>query len=123
MSEDFSDLPAVIESVAEPVTLVTLAMGVLGSDGFWRNGAESTATINVVSWPTTGRESQQVPEGVRSRELRTFISSVELRGAKGGESLPAQRIRGYLGADWEVQICKPWNVGGFWESVAVRVGQ
>ena len=123
MNEDFSDLAGVVDSLAEPVTLATPAMGVLRDDGFWVSGAEAETTITVVSWPTTGRESQLLPEGIRSRELRTFVSSVELRGALGGEGKEAHRIKGYLGADWEVQRCKPWNIGGFWESVAVRVGQ
>jgi hypothetical protein len=123
VSEDFSDLAATVDSLAEPVTLVTSAVGILGSDGFWRDGVEVVSTINVLSWPSTGRESQQVPEGVRSRELRTMVSSVELRGALGGEALPAHRIRAYLGADWEVQRCERWNVGGFWVSIVARLGQ
>jgi hypothetical protein len=123
MSEDFTDLAATVESLAEPVTLVTTAPGVLGADGFFRPGAETTSTINVVSWPSTGKESQQLPEGVRTRELRTFATTVELNGALAGTGKPAQRITGYLGNDWEVQRCERWNVAGFFVAVAARIGQ
>ncbi len=122
MSDDFSDIPGVIESMAEIVTLVTPAAGVLGSDGFWRPGAETTSSVNVVSWPTSGREAQKLPEGVRTRELRTFVSTVEMTGALAGTGKPAHRIRSYLGADWEVQNSWRWNIGGFWLSIASRLG-
>ena len=117
------DMGGAFDGMTEAATLITPAASVLASDGFEREGTETEAAIEVVSWPSTGSESQRLPDGVRTLELRTFASTTEMRGDDALNGLPAQRIRYDDGSEFALQKAERWLIGGYWIAIGTRVGQ
>ena len=83
--------------------------------------ADSTTEVEVVAavFPVTGRELQQLPEGMRSKEVRQVFTTVALRA-----SAPLQQpdVIEIDGEDWLVKVVHDWNASGkFWQSFVAKV--
>jgi hypothetical protein len=117
------DMAEAFDGLTETATLITPAASVLASDGFERDGVETETEIELVSWPTTGSESQKLPDGIRTLELRTFASTTEMRGADVANGLPAQRIRYDNGQEFDLHKAERWIIAGYWVAIGTRVGQ
>lgn len=121
MSEDFTDLGAIVDSIGHTVTLITPDAIVLGSDGFQREGLEIEADVVACSWPSNGREVEQLPSGERTKETRTFALARSVSEGDATTGTPAQRFR-EDGREYRVTKVAPWTIGGFHVAICVRVG-
>lgn len=81
---------------------------------------EELLQVEANVYPTNGRELQRLPEGMRTQEVRTMLSPVELKGQGAGQ-LPD--LVDMDGDSWEVQNVKRWQLGGFWEVLLTKVGR
>lgn len=84
------------------------------------NPASVLSTFDVVGQmtPASGRDLLRLPEGLRSREARRFITGTELKAAAegaGGDVVAAD------GFSWEVSNVKSWG-GEFFDVVLTRAG-
>lgn len=122
MSEDFSDLGAVVEGFSRDVVRIRRAAGVLGADGIWTNGAATETTIQAMSWPSSARELELLPAGERAKETRTFATTADIDAADAASGRAADHLR-EDGREFKVMALAPWTtVSNFRVAVCVRSG-
>ncbi len=120
---DAADMSDAVLMLARSYTLKRSAAGVLGADGIYRENVATSSTIQGVRTPLSGRQMDQLPEGIKSKEVEYFYSVAQLFGAAAPDGRPADRL--IDGADeFEVHAVEPWGrLGNFYRSMIVRVGQ
>ena len=87
--------------------------------GEWIPGDPTSATVTVVTAPVSGRERLLLPEGLRSKDLRTFYLREAVEAVLEGKTGQAADILVYGGREWHARMLKDW--GGFFEVTAERV--
>lgn len=121
MSEDFSDLGAIVDDFAHDVVRIRRAAGVAGADGIWTNGAATETTIQAVSWPSNARELELLPAGERAKETRTFATTADIDTTNASTGRAADHVREDA-REFKVMAIAPWTIGGFRVAVCVRSG-
>lgn len=88
-------------------------------DGNGRKTAGATTTFEAVGvmWPAPGRELERLPEGLRDREARMFVTTSKLRTLEAGE---ADLVDDGEGGTFEVQKNADWKAGRFGAYLVVR---
>ena len=82
---------------------------------------ESDRTIKATIYPTTPREAQILPEGVRNKQLLTLFTQDQLKAASSRNRKDGDIIL-YREDEYEVQRTEDWqNTGSYFKSISVRV--
>ena len=81
----------------------------------------SSVPITAVIWPSTGRESRLLPEGFRTIEARTILTSSLIRGAESPDVNYGDRFT-YEGDIWEIQVLDAWAAkANYYLGVATKI--
>jgi hypothetical protein len=112
------DVAAAIDEEAVNVTLTRVADGAYdqtpGSADFgeWVPGAPSTSTIRAAIQPASGRQREDLPEGIRNKAQWLMWSRTELRGN--------DRV---VWADRTFEVVHVWprHDGAFWKAALGEV--
>lgn len=105
---------------AEQVTLTRYAAGSRAT-GEWVEGAATTSMIWASVQPMPGRDRQNLPEGLRERDVRKVFTETMLRPASQHSGTSADRID-VDGVAYEVMTVTPWRaVLVHYEVVVARV--
>lgn len=101
--------------VVETVQLKRTAEGDYNNFGEWVPGAETTTDTIVVTEPMNGQDRQQLEEGLREADARSFYTqaaaSAIQAGISGGDTIE------YGGETWQVVRIRDW--GGYRQLFAV----
>ena len=105
----------------EPITLKRVSSGPAFVNGFATKPASADVVIQAVIWPTGGQELQVLPEGLRTREARTLVTTSALQAAINPDVAYPDRFA-YDGSTWEVQIVTNWSQkGSYYLSIATKL--
>lgn len=114
------DLSDVIEMLASGCYVVTRKGVTARVNG--RRSAPVTTTFEIIAsvQPASGRDTDRLPEGLRSREAMTVYTKTELRPAQPEVGTEADRIS-IDGATFEVGAVRRWNrLANFYNATVVR---
>lgn len=118
-----ADMSDTVTGMSEPAELIDTVVGTWEKGEFTPFETTPTTMIDVVSWPSTARELEMLPEGMRSSEARTFVSATPLRTADVAGEKPPHRIV-YRGITYSLERHADWSgPGNFHVAVGVKVGQ
>lgn len=95
----------------QAVTLTRYAASTRGADGRATPGATTITTIYASVQPTSGRDLERLPEGLRSRESRTAYTSSPVATADQVLGIQADRIT-VDGSTFEVYQVQAWPSSG-----------
>lgn len=86
-------------------------------------GASSQLQILAAVQPLNGRETDRLPEFLRSREVRQLFTATELRAAGSVAGADADVVS-IGGLNWEVSTVEAWHEhGGFYRVLVSRTGR
>ncbi len=103
----------IIEDFAAPLTLRRRASGGYAM-GRFLEGAATDVTIRAVVVPSTGRDLNRVPEGLRTRVSVRVFSQSELRVGPPPDEFV------YGGETYQLVHVAPWTQGEFYDAMAVK---
>lgn len=82
---------------------------------------EEDQVFKALVYPTSPREAQVLPEGVRNKQLLTLFSTEKLNSASSRNGTDGDIVL-YREDEYEVRKTEDWqNTGGFFKSIAVRI--
>lgn len=115
------DLSGVLDDFSTGGYVVARATTVsAGSDGRASAPSRSTITVRGVVIPMNGNDLQRLPEGLRTKTVQWFYSTVELKAGTGGFEPDIVTIDG---RDWQVQSAMPFStLGNYWQMAVMQVG-
>lgn len=117
-----SDMSSVIGSFSTGTYVVTrtTAASTYGTDGRLVPASTTTFSAAMCVQPLTKRQLQRLPEGMRTKELRSVWSPVELKTQGSGQDPDVIAIDGF---NWQVGEMADWNaLGRYWEVFVEKVG-
>lgn len=103
------DVAIAIDSEAVNVSLTRRAAGDYDDDGNWIDGVPSTSTIRAAIQPASGRQLEDLPDGIRNDARWLVWSRAEIR-------LDDEITHG--GSRYRVMHVWPRVDGGFWRAAA-----
>lgn len=103
------DLGFVIDGEAVSVTLIRNAAGHYDQDGNWNPGSATSSTIRAVVQPASGRQLEDLPDGLRAEARWLVWSWSELR--------LEDKIT-HAGSTYKIMHLWPRADGGFWRAAA-----
>lgn len=91
-----------------------------GTDGYSQPGSQSAISVPGCVVPMGGRDLQNLPEGMRTKQLLYIFCNQELKTAGSGFEADVLTVDG---AAWQVTSVEPWAiVGNYWRCLLMRVG-
>lgn len=103
------DVAIAIDGEAVNVSLTRRAAGAYDDDGNWIDGAPSTSTIRAAIQPASGRQLEDLPDGIRNEARWLVWSRSEIR---------LDDEFGHAAAFYRVMHVWPRAEGGFWRAAA-----
>lgn len=103
------DLGFVIDGEAVSVTLIRNAAGHYDQDGNWNPGAATSSTIRAAIQPASGRQLEDLPDGLRAEARWLVWSRSEIR-------LDDEIT--HAGSRYRIMHVWPRADGGFWRAAA-----
>lgn len=118
MLEDMSDAIDLLGSGSYNVTRRAVPLMV---DGRVLPSSSTALVVSGSLQPSSGRDVQRLPEGLRDRETIVFFTSTELQAADPATGEPGDRLVAN-GHTFEVQTHERWqDLGNFHRFVLVKV--
>lgn len=85
--------------------------------------SSSDVLIEAVIWPSTGQDIRRLPEGLRTDEARTVLTTTSIKPSIDPSAGYPDRFD-YEGFTWEIQVVTDWSAkGGYYLGVAVKVSE
>lgn len=99
----------------EPLTALRATTGGY-VNGIYQPPATTPFSFVGSSYPSTGEELRNLPEGERNKTLRTFCTAQQMQTTRN--NVPADIITDHLGQDWKVIHVGDWSIHGFYTCIA-----
>lgn len=110
-------LSATVLSLADTITLKRTPKGTF-VNGRHQPGVTTASPLRAVVAPVTGRELEQLPEGLSTKEVVQVFTVERLYPASDVYDSDVLEVEG---DDYEVQTVEPWHtLGGFFRSLATK---
>ena len=103
-------------NLTESAVIVRQAAGARNEHGEWVPGTATETTIRVVTAPVTGEERDQLPEGLREKNVRKFWTSHPADAIRAGQA-DGDVVR-HGGNEYRVVMVDDW--GSFRELTTVQ---
>ena len=105
----------------ESITIKRRTSGPTFVNGFATKPASADVVIAAVIWPSEGTEIRVLPEGLRTSEARTLVTTTALQASIEPNDGYADRFT-YGGFTWEIQAVMDWGVkGNFYMGIATKL--
>jgi hypothetical protein len=87
------------------------------TDGLYSPGDLSTLTVVASVQPLTGKQLQRLPEGLRAKELKAFITQTLLRTVSESEGTPADVVEVPGEGFYQIEKVEDWSQAGFYSCI------
>lgn len=115
------DLSSVVLSFAKPVTVRRTDPGIVNGAGFYVDGAQTVVTMRACIQPLNGRDSEKLPQGMRTSDAYRVYADALLYGAESPDGRPADIIE-HGGEDFRIVKVERWGeLGNYTLAFAERI--
>lgn len=121
MTNMLGDFGWCLEQIGDPVVIVRARPQIMVNGRVTGHVVDTLINAIASMQPTTQREIEHLPEGLRNKGLITYFGPVKVNTVNTSTTKVADRIR-YNGAEYMVEKVDDWVQAGYYMAICSRMG-